>query len=115
MSHDFIGKLKSHCPELAATYTDDRSLLLVAEAYWWSHTLGLNDFFAKMTPAEIRTFKPIEESLYGTDIPLRDMLRLIMSKMKEPAESLKASYALGQAAWCAYLWANNKKLKDLDF
>jgi hypothetical protein len=50
-----------NCPAFLKSYSDDRSLELVAEATFWSVKLGLEPLLAKMSYAEIRGFHPLEE------------------------------------------------------
>lgn len=91
-------------------YADKRSLVLTAEATFWSVKLGLDSHLEKMSYKEIRTFRPLMESIMertSRAYAIQD----VRSKLVKPAMSHEASYALGQAAWCIYV--HNKSYEKM--
>jgi hypothetical protein len=61
---DMIEWLKGYVnnPNFLSSYTQMRSLELVAEATYWTVKLGLEPHLAKMYYMEFMNFKPLEES-----------------------------------------------------
>lgn len=109
LTHEKMGEwLKKYVnsPDFLSSFSDRRSLELVAEATFWSVKLGLEPLLAKMNYAEIRKFKPLSERhLEKTE--RTELIDAVCEKMAKPAMSHEASYALGQAAWCIYIHNNS--------
>lgn len=101
--------------EFIGSYSDERSMALVAEATYHSALLGLEDHLAKMSYAEIRKFHPLKE-MFDAKTDRASLIKKVSSKMKKPAWSHEASYALQQAAWCVYARHNapEKRQEDAD-
>ncbi len=105
-------KLYVNSPDFLASYSDQRSLELVAEATFWSVKLGLEEHLAKMSYEEIRKFQPLKERFLKTT-ERSVLINEVCKKLTKPATSHEASYALGQAAWCVYIHHNTfKKVED---
>lgn len=81
---------------------DDRSLMLMAEATFWSVHLGLEPLLAEMRFAEIKNFQPLAESMATTQTRRACLIQQVSKKLKQPKMSHEASYALGMAAFCVY-------------
>lgn len=99
-------------PEFLKSYTNERSLELVAEATFWSVKLGLEPLLAKMSYSEIRKFQPLSERFLETT-ERTTFINDVCKKLVKPAISFEISYAIGQAAWCVYMHNNSfQKLQE---
>lgn len=85
----------------------EATLKVVAEATFWSVTLGLDVYFAKMSYAQIWEF----QALYWRFEEETEKARLIndvwakLAQLAIPDEKINA--AIGQAAWCVYVHHNS--------
>ena len=105
---EMVEWLKTYvdCSDFMAFYTDERSLEMIAEATFWSIELGLEKHLAQMCYEEIRAFQPLMERL-TKQTPRARAINEVCSKLKKPAMSYEASFALGQAALCVYVHHNS--------
>ena len=78
---------------------------MAAEATFWSVACGLEQFIKQMGYDEVRKFKPLEEANKPSRFGV--LLNKVSNKLKGPAWSYEASYALGQAAWAIYAKENS--------
>jgi len=106
-SGSYVGWFKAYVnnPEFIKLYANEATLEAVGEATFWSVQLGLAPLLAKMSYAEIREFRSLEEWTFK-DTERGVLIGKVASMLKKPTNSQAASFALVQAAWASYVNKN---------
>lgn len=96
-----IAWLEGYLAPQPVNITDEKLVKMIAEATYWSVSLGLTESLKKMSYSETRNFHPIEEMMDHT--PRSLLLAEVSKKLTIPVMSHEVSHALQQVAWVVYI------------
>lgn len=90
--------------EFIALYFDTKSILLTAEASYWTKKLNLDQEIKKWPRIQIQEFSPIKKSKHEDEVG--QLIYNVFQKLRIPTQFSEAEYALIQAAWSVYVHEN---------
>jgi hypothetical protein len=91
--------------QFISIFKSGKSIRLISEATYWAINLGFDKEIEKMDQKDLKNIKPIKLMING-DSNIGKLIKDLSEKLKQPEDSLEASYAIYNCIVSIYVHNN---------